>query len=161
MRRVSGRALAAVAFAILLVGAVHLMTAKAQPPVEFEPRISRAFASLRQAEVAGATQNELSDLVTLLNKTLELQDAINATPSSETEKRAALRTQIDQQLTDLETKAGQLQAVASQRTQMNNVLAYVSGGIVAALATVAYAYGLSFWRRYRVKRTFQMRISPK
>lgn len=161
MRRVWGRALAAIAFAILLVAAAHLMTAKAQLPVELEPRLSRVFVMVRQAEAAGATQNELSDLVALLNKALELQDAINATPSSEQEKRAGLRTQLDQLLTDLENRAVQLQVAASKRTQMNNVLAYVSGGVVAFLGTVAYAYGVSFWRKYRIKRTFQMRISPK
>jgi len=161
MRHVWGRALAAAAFAILLVAAPHLMTVEAQPPVELDPRVGRAFVMIRQAEAAGATQNETSSLVALLNRVLELQDSLNATPSNEKEKRAALRARVDQQLTDLETKAAQLWVVASQRTQMSNILAYVSGGIVAVLATVAYAYGLSFWRKYRVKRTFQMRISPK
>jgi hypothetical protein len=64
-------------------------------------------------------------------------------------------------LDTVQSNAVQLEAVASQRTFTNNVLTYVSGGIAAVLATIAYACCVSFWRKYRVKRTFQTKVIPK
>lgn len=129
---------------------------------EFQPRFSRVFAMVRQAEANGATPNELRELVAILNRALELnEEALKLTQSNEAQRRTGLLVQVDQMLDTLEGKASQLEAVASQRTFTNKVLAYVSGGIAAFLGTLAYAYGTSFWRKYRIKRTFQMRIIPK
>jgi len=131
-------------------------------PDEFQPRFNRVFAIVLQAEAAGATPDELRELVVLLNSALELnEEAFKLTRPDEAQRRNELLTQVDQMLDSLETKASQLEAVASQRTFTNKLLAYVSGGIAAFLGTLAYAYGTSLWRRYRIKRTFQMRIIPK
>jgi len=64
-------------------------------------------------------------------------------------------------LESLESKASEVENFAAGRTLFNKYLAYFSGGIAAFLATLAYAYGISLWRKYRIKRTFQMRIIPK
>lgn len=154
--------LAMSALAILLLIVAGSVRVASQVPAQFEPRFSRALAVIHQAETSGATADEVKELVALLNRALELNDeAAKLTGPTDAGRRAEVLAQLDQLLGSLETKAGQLEAVSSQRAFMNRVLAYVSGGIVAVLATLAYAYGDSFYRRYRIKRTFQMRIHPK
>lgn len=129
---------------------------------ELQPRFSRVFAMVRHAEANGATADELRELVAVLNRALELnEEALKLTQSNEAERRTGILVQVDQMLDTLEGKASQVEAVASQRTFTNKVLAYVSAGIAAFLGTLAYAYGASFWRKYKIKRTFQMRILPK
>jgi hypothetical protein len=147
---------------MLLMLTAHLMASTSQTTDELEPRFGPVIVSVNQAESAGATPGEVAELVTLLNNALELnKEALKLTSTSDAQKRAALSTQVDDILAQVETKAVQLQAVASQRTYTNTVFTYVSGAVAALLATVAYAYGVVFWRRYRIKRTFEMRISPK
>jgi predicted DNA-binding protein YlxM (UPF0122 family) len=127
-----------------------------------QPRFGQALLLVQQAESAGATSSEIADLVKLLNTALGLnEEALKLTSQSDAQKRAELLAQVDQTLTSVEAKAAQVQTVASQRTRTNRMLAYVYGAIVALVGTVAYAYGVAFYRRYRTKRTFQMRISPK
>jgi hypothetical protein len=125
---------------------------------QLQPGFGQALSSVRSAQTAGATPNEIAPLVSLLNKALKLNDqAANA----DSQMRSQLQTQISQQLASVEAQAGQLESIASQRTFTSNVIAYLSGGVGALIATLAYAYGTSFWRKYRVKRTFQMKISTK
>jgi hypothetical protein len=138
------------------------MTAASQTVDDLQPRFGQALVLVQQAESAGATPSEIAELVTLLNSALELdQQALRLTSQSDAQKRADLLAQADVILTSVENKAAQLQVVASQRTRTNTMLAYVYGVIAALLGTVAYAYGGAFYRKYRTKRTFQMRISPK
>ena len=44
---------------------------------------------------------------------------------------------------------------------MNRILTYASGVVAAIVGTVGYAYVTSFYQKYRVKRTFQMRVTRK
>ena len=154
--------IATTALAALLLIAANSATVRSQAGEELQPRFSRVLAVIHQAEASGVTPDELKDLVALLNRALELNDeALKLTGPGDAERRAQVLTQLDQVMSSLETKAGQLETLAAQRASTNKMLAYVSGGIGAFIATLAYAYGASFWRKYRVKRTFQMRISPK
>jgi signal transduction histidine kinase len=138
------------------------MTITAQTSTNLQPGFSNALMAIQQAETAGATASEIAPIMTLLNQAVQLnQQALQLTSPQDAQKRQQLLSQVDQMLTQVDTAAGQLQTVAAQRTQLNTIIAYVSGGVVALVGTVAYAYGLSFWRRYRIKRTFQMRVSPK
>jgi len=157
------RALIAVlALATLLLLTFHTMSATSQTIDDLQPRFGQALVLVQQAESAGATSTELAELMTLLNDALELNvEALRLTSPSDAQKRAQLLTQVDEILATVEAKAAQLQSVASQRTRTNTTLAYVYGVIAAFLGTVAFAYGAAFYRRYRTKRTFQMRISPK
>lgn len=133
-----------------------------RPPDGLQPSFNQAIALVHQAESVGATSDEVSGLVMLLNKALKLDEAaLNLTRPDDTQRRAGLLAEVDEILVNVQTKAIQLEVVASRRAFTNKMVAYLSGAIMAFVATVAYAYGTSFWRRYRVKRTFQMRISPK
>jgi hypothetical protein len=114
----------------------------------------QALAAVRGAEAAGATPAEVAPLVALLNGALQLNaQAANGNSSA--------RTQLSNQLATIQTRANQLESVASQRTFTDDVIVYLSGGVGAVVATLVSAYCLSFWRRYRVKRTFQMKIYKK
>jgi type IV secretory pathway VirB2 component (pilin) len=149
-----------IVLAILLPLTAQTSSSALQPTEELQPRFSSAFALVHRAEAAGATREETADLVLLLNKALQLSEEATRLPGSETQ-RVALLAQANETLGRVETEATRLEATASQRTFTNRIAAYVTGGIGALLATIAYAYGGYIWRRYRIKRTFQMRILPK
>jgi hypothetical protein len=136
------------------------VTSASQLTEELQPQFSRAFVLVRRAETAGATHEEITGLVILLNKALQLDEEATRLPTSDAQ-RAALLAQMNEILGKVETEATRLKAIASQRTLTNRVIAYVSGGVAAFLATLGYAYTGHIWRKYRIKRTFQMRISPK
>ena len=119
---------------------------------QLPPGFSQALAAVRGAEDAGATPAEVAPLVALLNNALQL----NAQTAN-----ATAQAQVSNQLAAVQSRAVQLQSLATQRTFTDNVITYLSGGVGAVVATVLCAYCLSFWRRYRVKRTFQMRIYKK
>jgi hypothetical protein len=128
---------------------------------QLQPGFNEALSTLQRAEAAGATSSELAPLVDLLNKALDLSNQANRLSAEDSQTRSQLQTQISDQLKSVETQAAQLENMASQRTFTNRVITYVSGGVGAVIGTLAYAYGTSFWRKYRVKRTFQMKISTK
>ena len=149
-----------IVLAILLPLTAQTSSSALQPTEELQPGFSSAFALVHRAEAAGATREETADLVLLLNKALQLSEEATRLPGSETQ-RVALLAQVDETLGRVETEATRLEVTASQRTFNNRIVVHVIGDIAALLATIAYAYGGYVWRRYRIKRTFQMRIFPK
>jgi len=149
-----------IVLATLLSLTTQTIISASQPTDEPQSRFGTALDLVHRAEAAGATHEETAGLVILLNKALQLGDEATRLPSSEAQ-RAVLLAQVDDILGKVETEATRLEVTASQRTSTNRVVAYVSGGVAAFLATLAYACTGYVWRRYRVKRTFQMRISPK
>jgi hypothetical protein len=127
-----------------------------------QPNFNQTIALVSKAESAGATSDEVAELLMLLNRALKLdEEAFKLTRPDDTQRKAELLSEVDGILGNVQAKANQLEVVASQRTFTNKIVAYLSGGIAAFVATVAYSYATSFWRRYRIKRTFQMRIIPK
>lgn len=138
------------------------MIDKSQAVDNFQPRFGQMIVLVHQSESAGATSNDVVELVTLLNGALELNgEALKLTAPSDAQKRAQLLAQVDEIFASVEDKAAQIQAVASQRTFTKTVVTYISGATAAFLGTIGCAYGISFLRGYRIKRTFQMKISPK
>jgi hypothetical protein len=141
---------------------VRFASVISQPTGELQPHFNQVIAQIHKAEAAGATPEEVATLLVPLNRALELNEqALALTRPEDAQMRAQLIAQVDGILNDVQSNASLLGAVASQRTFTNNALTYVSGGVAAFLATIAYAYGVSFWSKYRVKRTFQMKIIPK
>jgi hypothetical protein len=134
----------------------------AQPTSDFALRYNQVIVQIHQAELAGATSAEIAELLVLVNNALDLNEqAAKLTSPADAQTRAQLLAQVDVIMNSVETKASQLEILASQRTRANEVVAYSSGVIASLLGTVAFSYGISFWRKYRIKRTFQMRIIPK
>ena len=148
--------------AILAVIAIGPLAVRSQTVGTLEPRFGQTLVELHQSETAGATSSEVAELVALLNKALELDgEAVKLNAPDQTQKRADLRAQVDQMLTTVENRAAELTVVASQRSYTNKVLTYVGGAIAAVLGTIAYAFIVAFYQKYRVKRTFQMRVTRK
>jgi len=144
---------------LLVAGSIVAASSAAD---DLELRRSQTIILVSQGESAGATPSEMGELAALLNKAVELsEEAAMLTSPGDAQQRGDLLRQADEVLTTVGTKAAQLRAAASQRAFTTTVLMHVFGVIVAFVGTVAYAYGISFWRKYRVKRTFQMRISIK
>jgi hypothetical protein len=135
------------------------MTAMSQPVSQIEPRFNQVLSQVHKAEAAGATPNEIAELVTLLNNALSLNE--QALASQDAQKRSDLSAQLGEMLTTIQARASQLESLAAQRTSTNKMVAYASGVILALGGTLLYAYGISFYRKYRIKRTFQMKVIPK
>lgn len=142
---------------LLIIG--HSMTAMSQPVSQIEPRFNQVLSQVHKAEAAGATPNEIAELVTLLNNALSLNE--QALASQDAQKRSDLSAQLGEMLTTIQARASQLESLAAQRTSTNKMVAYASGVILALGGTLLYAYGISFYRKYRIKRTFQMKVIPK
>ena len=147
---------------IILLPLAVLAVVQSQTNTELQSGFGPALASVHRAEAAGATTDELKQLVISLNAALQLNDnTANLTQPNQTTQRSQILTQLSQVLDGVSANATRLEAVASQRTFMGKVIAYVSAGIAAVVGTVVYAYGVSFWHKYRIKRTMQMRVVPK
>lgn len=148
--------------AILLLLAAQIVTVAPQPSQEPQPRTNRALVLVRRCEAAGATHQEVAGLVLLLNKALRLsEENAGLTAQGEAQRRAELLAQFDQTMDRVDIEAGQLEVTVSRRTLANKVIVYASGGAAAFITAFAYDYGMRFWHRYRIKRTFEMRIFPK
>ena len=162
MPRIQSRLIIAVALAVLTIVVSQPLLVTSQTLGPLEQRFGGTIIALHQAETAGATPTEIENLVALLNKALELNDqAMKLNRASETQARTALVAQVNQILTAVEDQAAELTVVASQRTYVNRILTYASGAVAAFVGTVGYAYVTSFYQKYRVKRTFQMRVTRK
>jgi hypothetical protein len=98
--------------------------------------------------------------VQLLDKALDLNREASE-PNATSQERTTLLSQVDQTLTTVNNQAAELTATAAQRTYYNVVFAYVWGLVVAVLGTFAYLVMISVYREYRIRRTFQMKVTPK
>ena len=147
---------------VLAFVAIQPLAVTSQATDSLQLRFGETIAMVHQAESAGATPNEMGALVVLLNKALELnREALKLTAPDEAQRRAELVAQVDQILMTVDNRAADLTALASQRSYTNKALTYVWGVVAAVLGTITYAFALSFYRKYRIKRTFQMRVTRK
>lgn len=133
-----------------------------QTQEELQSRFGQALIQVQRAESAGATTSEVAPLVALLNQAIGLDDqALKLTKPADAQRRLQLLNQTNLILYSVLIQASQLEQNASQRTLTNKIATYVASGVAALLATLAYSYLLTFWRKYRVRRTFQMKVIRK
>jgi hypothetical protein len=150
------------ALAALMVGHGMLAANSQSNDQALQPGFNNVLVLVRHAEEAGATSAELAPLVAGLNKALEFNVKVSAlNQPNETQSRQTVLGQLNGLLLGLGRNATQLESTASQRTFTNKATSYVGGGIGALIGAVLLGYCLAFWRKYRVKRTFEMRIIPK
>ncbi len=142
---------------IIIVIAPHYSRAQAN----LEPGFGRAIVAVNNAEAAGATPNETASLVTLLNKALELNQEASNLPTNQTGQRNTLLSTANQILTNVTNQANELTITSAQRAYTKKIIAYVSGLLVAVFGTFAYVFGVELYTRYRIKRTFQMKVTAK
>ena len=153
----------AIALGIVILAVMLLpILAISQSTGTIEPGFAGALGAVRQAETAGATPNEIAALVTLLNKALELNgEALKLTAPSDANRRTELISEVDQILITVQSQAHDLTTLASHRSSTNKALTYVLGIVAAFVGTILFGFSVSFYRAYRIKRTFQMRITRK
>jgi len=151
----------AAAIAIMAVTLLPIL-AISQSTGTIEPGFAGALGAVRQAEMAGATPGETAALVALLNKALELNgEALKLTAPGDANRRTELISDVDQTLITVQSQAHDLTTLASHRSSTNKALTYVSGILAAFVGTILFGFTVSFYRAYRIKRTFQMRITRK
>ncbi|HKM78907.1 MAG TPA: hypothetical protein VJZ03_07500 [Candidatus Bathyarchaeia archaeon] len=141
--------LLAIVLAVAILS-INLATVKSQlngPQSQF----NLVIQDVQKAESAGANSEEMQGLVVQLNRIIELQNQ-NSTQN---------QPEINGALTSIDSEANQIQTTASQRTSINHLTTYATGFIGAILATIVSHFALQFWRKYQIKRTFQMKIIPK
>jgi hypothetical protein len=127
-----------------------------------QPGFGQALQAVQNAESAGASPSDIANLVSLLNKALDLnREALMLNGTDDSQTRAYLLAQVNQTLTAVQTQATQLETNSSQKSYMNRMLNFVWGAMAAVVGTVVFAFIISFRKRYRIKRTFHMRISLK
>ena len=124
-------------------------------------QLNQAMQDIRRAESAGAEPGELQKLVDRMNYATQLQMEEQSLPAQDTDRKMKLQAEISSTLTSVDAEANQLEATAAERTYYGHLAAYSIALIGALIATAVYYYGLLFYKRYRVKRTFQMKIVPK
>jgi len=162
LRRIRNQLAIACALAILALVAIQPLTVTSQTIATLQPRFGQTLVVLHEAESAGATSSEIGELVALLNKALEVDsEALKLSAPDQAQKQAQLLAQVDQILTTVQNRAAQLTAVASHRSYTNRILTYVFGVAAAIVGTILYAFTVSFYRKYRIKRTFEMRVTRK
>jgi len=134
--------------------------AASQGVVNLQPGFGQALVAVHDAEMAGAPAGDVSNLVSLLNKALNLnQEALQA--NTTTERRSQLLAQVDQTLSAAQTTATALASSYRQETNTDRIVAYVVGASVAFLGAILYPFALPFYERYRIERTFDMRVKRK
>lgn len=149
-----------IAVAVILVAIQPLVTS--QDMGNLQPTFGQALVAVRRAESAGATPNEINGLIQLLNKALELnREALQLNSTSQSQERQTLLSQADQTLTIVDSEAAKLTVTAARRSYYNLVLAYVGGVVAAVLGTLACVVVANIYQEYRIRRTFQMKVTPK
>jgi len=118
--------------------------------------------AVQTANLAGATNGELTGSVEKLNQALELIESAN-----ELEKRGQLSDANNaaqdtlQILVSVQSEALSLQEKAQTRSQQQRLLTYALAPIMAFLTVLVYHYGGQAYRRYRVAKTMNMRVRVK
>ncbi|MGA2973227.1 MAG: hypothetical protein ABSE39_11500 [Candidatus Bathyarchaeia archaeon] len=146
---------------IMVLALIGIEPSIAAPQIGMlQPGFNQAIVVLHQAESAGATSSEVSELVTLLNRALELnREALQ--PNTPLGRRTELLAQVDQILLSVEGQSAELTAISSQRAYRDELFTYAGAAVAAILGTIVYAFAASLYQKYRIKRTFQMKASIK
>jgi hypothetical protein len=122
----------------------------------------QTFTLLQAADVAGATNQELSASVQKLNRALQLLNSADQLEKQGQSKAAGDNVQQAEQLLNAtQSDAVALQAQAQSRRQQQNIITYALAPIMAFLTALLYHYGGRAYRRYRVTRTMKMRVRVK
>jgi len=149
------------AFTVLLLAVIYPIVQVKSQTESLRPGFNNAISSLQQAESAGARPSELSDLVVLLNTALDLNRQAIALKPDQIDKRAELLAQVDQILTNVQTRSTELRTTVAQRTSIDRMLTYIWGFSAAILGTICCTIILSAYQRFRIRRTFNMKVTLK
>lgn len=151
-----------ISLAALLLLQMSLGAVGSQPSGYLQPGFGAALSSVHRAELAGASKEDVDPLVASLNQALILNlQALRLSSANESANKSALLAQVNQILGNVQSRADEIQASASQRTSVERTATYSFGVIAAVILTVIMAYADRLWRAYKVKRTLHMKVILK
>jgi len=148
----------AILVAVTMISSLYPLAQINQP---LQPGVGQAILAVNNAEAAGATASETAPLVTLLNKALELNREAVSLPTNQTEQRNAILSKVNQILTNVTNQAYDLTTTSAQRTYTNKIITYATALVLAVVGTFAYVLCVELYQRYRIKRTFQMKVKAR
>jgi len=127
-----------------------------------EQQFREAFAAVREAEAAGAEENQIAALVERLNLALNLMEQAKQGyaqgNSTNTDEAVAQATYLCNQL---KGEANQLRDAALTSSHHNKILLFSMVPVAALIVTLCVHYGLKMWRRSDVERVMKMEIREK
>jgi vacuolar-type H+-ATPase subunit H len=147
-------------FLVGIIAFAQATTPKQLPQThDAESKFLETLELLQAANLAGATNDELSGSVQKLNEALSLIESANQLEKqgqlSDANNAAQKALQI---LSSAQSEALALQEKAQARTQQQKLLTYVLAPIMAFLTVLVYHYGRKANRRYRITKTMNMRV---
>jgi hypothetical protein len=134
---------------------------RAQISLTLQPGFGQAITAINNAEAAGAYPNEILPLVALLNRALDLNQKASTLQLNQTGEHDQLISSANQALVNVTNQANDLTTRSAQRAHSNKIITSASGIIIAVLGTFGYVVAAEFYQRYRIKRTFQMKVKRK
>lgn len=127
-----------------------------------EQQFKEAFASIREAETAGAGENQIASLVDRLNLALNLiEQAKRESEQGDITGIGETTAQAAYILNQLQDEANQLRDAALTSSYYYKVLLYSIVPVAALIVTVCIHYGLRWWRRSEVERIMKLEIREK
>lgn len=131
-------------------------------PTIAQAKFVEALKAVRAANLAGASNTELSQDVRDLNVALSM---IDQSEQFQKEGNILEANNLAQQaftlLTNVESSATNLQARAEARSQQNRNLTYALVPVLSLLVVLIFHYGLISLRKYRAARMMKMRVKVK
>jgi hypothetical protein len=156
-------ALVTILFLIVVIAVAQATYPKqGLPSQDASAKLLETVKAVQTANLAGATNNELSGSVEKLNEALQLIESANAL-----EKRGQVsdannaEQEALQILSNVQSEALSLQEKAQTRNQQHRLLTYALAPIMALFTVLIYHYGGQAYRRYRVAKTMNMRVRVK
>ena len=132
---------------------------RAQISLTLQPGFGQAITAVDNAEAAGAYPNEILPLVALLNRALDLNQ--EASMLNQTGEHDRLISSANQVLANVTNQADYVTTRSAERAYSNKIITYASGIIIAVLGTFGYVVTAEFYERYRIRRTFQMKVKRR
>jgi len=120
---------------------------------------ARAVAAVREAEVAGADEDQLRVLVEQLNSIVwMIERAEHLLLQGDVEGASAQAERSVEASKGVVLQAEQLREVASERTYFGKVFTFALVPVASLLVTVGAHYGWRWWRRREIDRMMRMEI---
>ncbi len=150
----------AILFLVGIIAFAQATTPKQLPPTQdAQSKLLETVKLVQSANLAGASNAELSKSVEKLNEALRLIESANQLEKQGQLSDANNATQQALQiLSSVQSEAVALQEKAQARTQQQRLLTYALAPLMAILTVLVYHYGGQAYRRYRVAKTMNMRV---
>ena len=150
------RLLSATSLLLLCVHTLYLSGyLQEEPSIDLaEERLEEAFSAVKEAEIAGADESELVELVNRLNEALSLIEMARKGVEHDVSRSIEISEAVIKE-------AGELKALALDRSFKLRITAFCLVPILSAITTFSLNYIYEWWRRREVKRLLRMIAKKK